>query len=238
MDPKPPVFWVEGSPTGFEVGLNPEKARNHPPPHLPEIALGVMGAPGLFGLNQEWTDMPGPRQRFKMMTLVLLVALTGCGKGVFERPAVFPNPAEQVSVCHGSIHASGRDFTVLPDSTVINIGLTQVIEDSGASAGTAVAGFFTVDSGSGTIMATTSQGCPASTRSQSDLALALDEAARPGSITVSDLTDGQTLAPGVYELTYSVEISSGDLTLDVLVEADAAAMLQTGSLLTVTLGLR
>jgi|GEM_PF-6979203 len=175
--------------------------------------------------------MHGHRQSFQMMTLVLLVALMGCGKGVRNRPAAFPSSAEQVSVGPGSIDAGGPDVTVLPGSTVTELGLTQVATYPGESAGTTVTGFFTVDAGSGSVMATTPQGCPA-TQAQSDLSFTLDEAARPWSIVVSDTPGGQTLAPGVYEFTYFVEIASGDLTLDVLHEADAAMILQIGSILT------
>jgi ice-binding like protein len=155
--------------------------------------------------------MHGHTQRFKMMTLVLLVALIGCGKGV-------------------------RNRKVLPGSMVTELGLTQVATDPGESAGTAVSGYFTVDAGSGTVMATTSQGCPATAQTQSDLTLMLDEAARLGSIVVSDIPGGQTLAPGVYEFTYFLEISSADLTLDVLDKADAAMIVQFGSMLTDTHG--
>jgi ice-binding like protein len=151
--------------------------------------------------------MHGHRRRFQMMTLVLVVALIGCGKGV-------------------------RNRKVLTGSTVTELGLTQVATDPGESAGTAVSGFFTVDVGSGTVMATTSQGCPAAAQAQSDLTLMLDEAARPGSIVVSDIPGSQTLAAGVYEFTYFVEISSVDLALDVLDEADAATIVQIGSMLT------
>jgi hypothetical protein len=167
-----------------------------------------------------------------MVTLVLLVALMGCGKGVRNRPAAFPNSAEQVSVRPGSINAGGPDVTVLPGSTVTELGPTQVATYPGESAGTTVTGFFTVDAGSGSVMATTPQSCPAATQAQSDLSFTLDEAARPWSIAISDIPRGQTLAPGVYEFTYFVEIASGDLTLDVLDEADAAMILQIGSMLT------
>src|SRR4030095_15849645 len=100
--------------------------------------------------------------------------------------------------------------------------------------GTTVSGFFTVDAGSGTVMATTSQGCPAAAQAQSDLTLMLDEAARTGCIAASDIPGGQTLAAGVYEFTYFVEISSVDLTLDALDKADAAMIVQIGSMLTDT----
>jgi len=170
-----------------------------------------MDEAGLFSLRQELTGMHDPSQRFKMMTLVLLVALIGCGKGV-------------------------RNKKVLTGSTVTELGLTQVAMDAGESAGTAVSGFFTVDAGSGTVMATTSQGCPAAAQAQSDWTLVLDEAARPWSIVFSDIPSGQTLAPGVYEFTYFVEISSGDLTLDVLDEADAEIIRQIGPMLTDTPG--
>jgi hypothetical protein len=53
--------------------------------------------------------MHGHTQRFKMMTLVLLVASIGCGKGVRNRQAVFPSSAKQVSVRVGWIPARRKE---------------------------------------------------------------------------------------------------------------------------------
>src|SRR5438876_2115657 len=55
-------------------------------------------------------------------------------------------------------------------------------------------------------------------------------------MTASELIGGQTLIPGLYKSTSSLEISSGDLTLDALGDPTAVFIFQMGSTLTMTGG--
>jgi hypothetical protein len=75
-------------------------------------------------------------------------------------------------------------------------------------------------------------------QAQLDLTTAYNDAAgrTVGAITVAGNLGGQTLAPGLYKSTSSLEISSGDLTLDAQGDANAVFIFQMGSTLTTTTG--
>jgi hypothetical protein len=57
-----------------------------------------------------------------------------------------------------------------------------------------------------------------------------------GAVTVAGNLGGQTLTPGLYKSTSSLEISSGDLTLDAQGDANAVFIFQIASTLTTTSG--
>ena len=78
---------------------------------------------------------------------------------------------------------------------------------------------------------------PAAT-AQGDLTTAYNDAAgrTVGPITVAGNLGGQTLAPGLYKSTSSLEISSGDLTLDAQGDANTVFIFQMASTLTTTSG--
>ena len=57
-----------------------------------------------------------------------------------------------------------------------------------------------------------------------------------GATAVAGNLGGQTLTPGLYKSTSSLEISSGDLTLDALGDANAVFIFQMASTLTTTVG--
>src|SRR4029077_17229615 len=71
-----------------------------------------------------------------------------------------------------------------------------------------------------------------------DLTTAFNDAAgrTVGAITVAGNLGGQTLTPGLYKSTSSLEISSGDLTLDAQGDANAVFIFQMASTLTTTSG--
>jgi hypothetical protein len=79
-------------------------------------------------------------------------------------------------------------------------------------------------------------GDPAAAQAQLDLTTAYNDAAgrTVGAITVAGNLGGQTLTPGLYKSTSSLEISSGDLTLDAQGDANAVFIFQMGSTLTTT----
>ena len=124
---------------------------------------------------------------------------------------------------------SADKFAVLAATTVTSTGDTTVKGDLGVSPGTAVTGTLRV---SGMIHT----GDPATARAQSDLAIGYQHAAAQmvGALTVAGNLGGLTLTPGLYKSTSSLEISSGDLTLDAKGDTNAVFIFQIGSTLTTT----
>jgi hypothetical protein len=122
-------------------------------------------------------------------------------------------------------------FAVLAATTVTSSGATTVNGNLGVSPGTAVTGSLKV---SGMIHA----GGPTAAQAQSDLTAAYNDAAgrTAGALTVAGNLGGLTLTPGLYKSTSSLEISSGDLTLDARGDTNAVFIFQLASTLTTTSG--
>ena len=118
-------------------------------------------------------------------------------------------------------------------ATVTNTGATAVTGDLGLSPATAVTGF-----PPGTVNGTIHAGDPAAAQAKADLTTAFNDAAgrSVGAVTVAGNLGGQTLTPGLYKSTSSLEISSGDLTLDAQGDANAVFIFQMASTLTTTAG--
>src|ERR1051326_3186815 len=137
--------------------------------------------------------------------------------------------AAQAPVPLGSASA----FAVLAGSTVTSTGGTMLNGDLGLSPGTAVTGF-----PPGIVNGTTHLGDPTAAQAQLDLTSAYNDAAgrTVGAITVAGNLGGQTLTPGLYKSTSTLEISSGDLTLDAQGDANAVFIFQIASTLTTTSG--
>jgi len=155
---------------------------------------------------------------------------------------------------------AAANYAVLASSTVTNTGPTVVGGDLGLSPGVAVTGFAissnTVVQGitstgltdgpgivKGTIhIADTAidpvESTTSAAQAQLDLTTAYNDAAgrTVGPVDVAGNLGGQTLYPGLYKSTSSLEISSGDLTLDAQGDADAVFIFQMGSTLTTTTG--
>ena len=124
-------------------------------------------------------------------------------------------------------------FAVLAGSTVTSTGATTVNGDLGVSPGTAVTGF-----PPGLVNGTIHAGDSAAAQAQLDLTTAYNDAAgrTVGAVTVAGNLGGLTLTPGLYKSTSSLEISSGDLTLDAQGDANAVFIFQMASTLTTTAG--
>src|SRR6185436_1679031 len=105
--------------------------------------------------------------------------------------------------------------------------------DLGLSPGTAVTGF-----PPGIVNGAIHAADAAAAQAQADLTIAYNDAAgrTAGAITVAGNLGGQTLTPGLYKSTSSLEISSGDLTLDAQGDANAVFIFQMASTLTTTVG--
>jgi len=128
---------------------------------------------------------------------------------------------------------TAASFGVLAGSTVTNTGPTIVNGDLGVSPGAAVTGF-----PPGVVNGTIYAGDAVAAQAKLDLTTAyLDAAGRTTApITVSGNLGGQTLAPGLYKSTSSLEITSGDLTLDAQGDENAVWIFQIASTLTTTVG--
>jgi cytoskeletal protein CcmA (bactofilin family) len=122
-------------------------------------------------------------------------------------------------------------FAVLAATTVTSTGATTVNGNLGASPGTAVTGSLKV---SGMIHA----GGRAAAQAQGDLTAAYNDAAgrTTDALTVAGNLGGLTLTPGLYKSRSSLEISSGDLTLDARGDTNAVFIFQMASTLTTTSG--
>ena len=124
-------------------------------------------------------------------------------------------------------------FAVLAATTVTSTGATTVNGELGVSPGTAVTGSLKVD---GMIHG----GGPTAAKAQADLLKAYDAAfgRTVGALNVAGNLGGLTLTPGLYKSTSSLEISSGDLTLDAQGDPNAVFIFQMASTLTTTVGRR
>ena len=124
---------------------------------------------------------------------------------------------------------STAPFGVLAATTVTSTGATTVNGDLGVSTGTTV-------TGSPTVTGTLHLGDPTAAQAQLDLTTAYNDAAgrTVGAVSVAGNLGGQTLTPGLYASTSSLEISSGDLTLDALGDPSSVWIFQMASTLVTT----
>ena len=128
---------------------------------------------------------------------------------------------------------SAAGFAVLGGSTVTNGGPTMVAGDLGLSPGTAITGF-----PPGIVVGTQHAGDPTAAQGIADLVTAYNDAKGRTlcPVSVAGNLGGLTLAPGLYLSTSSLEISSGDLTLDAKGDSNAVFIFQMASTLTTTVG--
>jgi Ice-binding-like len=152
---------------------------------------------------------------------MLLGLLLGVAVMVLPRAAT----AAQAPVPLGST----ATFGVLAGTTVTSTADTIIVGDLGVSTGTAV-------TGSHGVTGTMYLGDPTAAQAQSDLTIAYNDAAgrTVAPISVAGNLGGQTLAPGLYKSTSSLEISSGNLTL--AGDANAVWIFQMVSTLVTTTG--
>lgn len=127
--------------------------------------------------------------------------------------------------------ASSGDYVVLAGSTVANTGATNITGDLGLSPGTSVSGF-----PPGIMNGTQHVNDADANQAKLDLTTAYNNAAGRTSapVSVAGNIGGRTLAPGLYKSTSSLEISSGDLTLNG--NSNAVWIFQIASTLTTTSG--
>jgi len=118
---------------------------------------------------------------------------------------------------------------VLAATTVTTIPTTTVHGDLGVSPGTTL-------TGSPIVNGTMHLGDPTAAQGQLDLTSAYNDAAGRtlGAVTVAGNLGGQTLAPGLYKSASSLEITSGDLTLDAQGDPSGVWIFQMGTTLITT----
>jgi hypothetical protein len=134
----------------------------------------------------------------------------------------------------GSLNlGAAANFAVLAGSTVANTGLTTVKGELGLSPGSAVTGF-----PPGKVTGKQHVADTIAAKAKLDLTTAYNAAAgrTVAPILVAGNIGGMTLAPGLYKSTSSLQISSGDLTLDAQGDANAVFIFQIASTLTTTAG--
>ena len=150
-----------------------------------------------------------------------------------KKAVVSPSSSMLLSSLAAPNLGSAGSFAVLAASTVTNTGWSAISGDLGLSPGTSVTGF-----PPGMLAGTRHIADPAAAQAQLDLAAAYNDAAGRtlGAITLAGNLGGMTLAPGLYKSTSSLEISSGDLTLDAKGDASAVYIFQMGSTLVTTVG--
>jgi len=122
-------------------------------------------------------------------------------------------------------------YAVIGGSTVTNTGPTNITGNVGLSPGTELVGF-----PPGIIVGEIHIADPAAAQAKLDLTTAYNDAAGRtlNPITLSGNIGGMTLPPGLYKSTSSLEISSGDLTLDGGGNANAVWIFQIASTFTTT----
>ena len=183
---------------------------------------------------------PVLRRGMPSLMAALAVAISGCGSPSSQRtptgpraPAADGNGHKVSALAVGPPLGGASSFAVVGASTVTNTGPTIVTGDLGLSPGTAVTGF-----PPGMLAGTQHIADPTSAQAQLDLTAAYNDAAgrTVGAIMLAGNLGGMTLAPGLYKSTSSLEISSGDLTLDAKGDASAVYIFQMGSTLVTTVG--
>ena len=169
----------------------------------------------------------------------LLVSVAACGGGSPESGESSSVATRQddlkVAVCTQlpvNLRSAGV-FAIMAGATVTNTGPTVVIGNLGVSPGTALTGFLP-----GKVVGMVHLADPTSAIAEGDLTVAYNDAAGRTlcPVDIAGNLGGLTLTPGLYKSTSSLEISSGDLTLDAKGDATAVFIFQMASTLTTTIG--
>lgn len=128
-----------------------------------------------------------------------------------------------------------KSFAILGGSTITNTGSTTVTGDVGLYAGTAIVGF-DVPGGPGIVTGNQFAGITPADQAQIDLLASITDASSRTTLinTISGDIGGQTLLSGLYKSASTIDITSGDLTLDAQGDPNAVWIFQVGSSLTTT----
>lgn len=169
--------------------------------------------------------------------LATVLLTTACEKDVLPPASGTGTPTSiplQNTVQSDVPLGTADNFALLAGSGVTNTGATVVTGDLGLSPGTSVGGF-----PPGILNGTLHINDAAANQSKLDITAAYNNAKDRTStdiVTLSGNIGGLTLTPGLYKSTSSLAISSGDLTLDALGNANAVFVIQIASAFTTTSG--
>ena len=160
-------------------------------------------------------------------------AIPPTSQAATKKARVAPSSSMMVNTLAAPNLGAAGSYAVLAAATVTNTGASAITGDLGLSPGTAVTGF-----PPGTLAGTQHIADPVAAQAQLDLTAAYNDAAgrTVGAIMLAGNLGGMTLAPGLYKSTSSLEISSGDLTLDAQGDVNAVYIFQMGSTLVTTVG--
>ena len=160
-------------------------------------------------------------------------AIPPTAQAATKKARVAPSSSMMVNTLVAPNLGAAGSFAVLAAATVTNTGASALTGDLGLSPGTAVTGF-----PPGTLAGTRHIADPMAAQAQLALTAAYNDAAGRtlGAILLAGNLGGRTLAPGLYKSTSSLEISSGDLTLDAQGDTRAVYIFQLGSTLVTTVG--
>ena len=199
-------------------------------------ATAVPGTVSYTGNTATFTPMAN------LAASTLYTATVGAGAKDIAGNVLVPSTLNPWSFTTGSIIVApagpagvnldcAANFAILAGATITNTGPTIINGDLGLSPGSAVTGF-----PPGTVVGVQHVNTPTAANAKLCLTAAYNDAAgrTVAPITISGNIGGQTLAPGLYKSTSTLEISSGDLTL--AGPADAVWIFQIASTLTTTSG--
>jgi type VI secretion system secreted protein VgrG len=155
------------------------------------------------------------------------------GKREHQKPTVTATATTTPLAAQGPVNlGSAASFVVLAATTITNSGLTTLCGDLGLSPGSSVTGAPVMSCG-GILHITDSVAAQA----ELDATTAYNfMAGLPGGTLIAGNLGGLTLSPGLYKSTSTLEVSSGDLTLDARGNPNAVFIFQIASSLTTTPG--
>ena len=185
-------------------------------------------------------------KQFKsLLLLVLTASLAACSAGN-STPAVRGSSSTALGSRQAKLHLassssafvdlrSASTYAIIAGSTVTNTGPTSITGNVGIFPGTAITGFLP-----GVINGDLHAADPTAQQAKLDLGTAYQDAMGrvDNPILLAGNLGGQTLSPGLYKSTSSLEVSSGDLTLDGGGDANAVYVFQMASTFNMTTGRR
>lgn len=179
-------------------------------------------------------SIAGPRTGVPLVLDVRTVELADGSSNVILSSIGLGIPGVVSTVGQGGVAlGAAANYAVLAGSTATSINATTLNGDLGVAPGSAVTGF-----PPGTVNGDIHAGDSAAGLAEAALTVAYNDAKGRtlAPVTVAGNLGGQTLAPGLYKSTGSLEISSGDLVLDAQGNANGVFIFQIASTLTTTAG--
>jgi hypothetical protein len=181
-----------------------------------------------------------------MVSIASVILIAGCKKNNTNPGNPIVIPVQTIAMATVTL-AGASNFVILAGSLISNVPTSAITGDIGLSpaTGSSITGFGLTEV-TGTIYTVGASGpansVPDATRlatAKGDLTTAYNDAAGRTStdmVLLAGNIGGNTLTPGLYKSSGSLEISSGDLTFDAKGNASAVFIIQIASTLTTTSG--